>query len=116
MSNDSEAEEADVEEQEVDETEAQTAEADEETAQEEETEEETPKEGLQEGDFVELDYTARTVEGGDPSTRPTPKSPKRKASARTRSSTRAPSSWVRVISSRPSSLTSTAKTPATAAL
>ncbi|QLH78886.1 peptidylprolyl isomerase [Halosimplex rubrum] len=39
----------------------------EETAQDaaEETEEQAEAEGLQHGDFIELDYTARTVEGGD---------------------------------------------------
>jgi FKBP-type peptidyl-prolyl cis-trans isomerase SlyD len=48
--------EADVEET----TEAETAEETEET----EEESEVPESGLQDGDFVRLDYTARTVEGG----------------------------------------------------
>ena len=48
MSNDSEADEAEVEQ----------------TPDEEESTEPEP-EGLQEGDFIELDYTARTVEDGE---------------------------------------------------
>jgi len=52
MSNESEADEA--EQDAADETAAETEEATESEA-----------EGLQHGDFIELDYTARTVEGGD---------------------------------------------------
>lgn len=60
MSEEPEAEAADEETQEVE------AEADEEeqTGETEETEEET-EDGLQRGDFIRLDYTARTVEDGE---------------------------------------------------
>ncbi|MFC7133976.1 MULTISPECIES: FKBP-type peptidyl-prolyl cis-trans isomerase [Salinibaculum] len=58
MSNDSEAEEADD-----DETQHEETEAAEEEVEEEEAEEEV--EGLQDGDFIKLAYTARTVEDGD---------------------------------------------------
>ncbi|WP_436910487.1 FKBP-type peptidyl-prolyl cis-trans isomerase [Halosimplex marinum] len=62
MSNESEADEA--EQDAADETAADADEAaDAET--EEQTESEAEAEGLQHGDFIELDYTARTVEGGD---------------------------------------------------
>jgi FKBP-type peptidyl-prolyl cis-trans isomerase SlyD len=62
MSNDSEAEAADDESVADDHADPETAE--EADADQEETVNEEP-EGLQKGDFVELDYTARTVEGGD---------------------------------------------------
>jgi FKBP-type peptidyl-prolyl cis-trans isomerase SlyD len=61
MSNDSEADEADDET--VPEEQDATAETEEHETEEPETEEEP--EGLQDGDFVELDYTAWTVEGDD---------------------------------------------------
>ncbi|WP_225334528.1 FKBP-type peptidyl-prolyl cis-trans isomerase [Halomicrobium urmianum] len=53
MSNDSEAEEADAEAQQ------------EETQADEEVAEEETEDGLQQGDFVEIDYTARTVDESD---------------------------------------------------
>ncbi|WP_226023461.1 FKBP-type peptidyl-prolyl cis-trans isomerase [Halomicrobium salinisoli] len=53
MSNDSEAEEADAEAQQA------------ETQADEEVAEEETEDGLQQGDFVEIDYTARTVDEGD---------------------------------------------------
>ena len=52
---------ADVEEPETETTEDTESEA---VAEEEETEEDAEQTGLQEGDFIRLDYTARTVEGG----------------------------------------------------
>ncbi len=53
MSNDSEAEEADAEAQQA------------ETQADEEVAEEETEDGLQQGDFVEIDYTARTVDEGE---------------------------------------------------
>jgi hypothetical protein len=74
--------------------------SDEQTAEAADDPEETEEEsGLQAGDFVELAYTARTVDGGE-LVDTTDRSPRRKASRpRAGTSARGPSSWARATSS-----------------